>query len=275
MELSAVHGRNCTKLASDNPILPLDTRISFSEEGHKYFIDGSVFQGKSATTLVRDSFSGEEFNGPLVVRRNLASWRAKPASKYHELVRSLDDASAEAAVLAQWDDANRLGTETHLVCERVLNGEDAGPEASNVAKELSQFKSFLADHPTLEPYRTELSLFYTRPDGSVSVCGQLDALLKCSETGAVVMIDFKRTNHSLTPDTHSFGREGLGVLEGIPANDFHKYSLQLSLYSVLCEHHGIHVDSCFLLKLHSDLSTYELTRACDLMEEARSILAAA
>ena len=267
-------GRNCRALAEANPILPLDTRVSFAEEGHRYFIDGSVFRGKSATTLVRDSFSGELFDASLIVRRNLASWRAKPSSKYHALVQSLDDASAEAAVLAQWSDANRLGTLTHLVCERVLNGEDPGEESSEVSKELSQFKSFLADHPTLQPYRTELSLFYTRPDGSVSVCGQLDALLKCSESGATVMIDFKRTNHSLAADTHSFGKQGLGALEGIPANDFHKYSLQLSVYSFLCEHHAIQVDSRYILKLHSDIETYEFVQCSDLVEEARAIVEA-
>jgi hypothetical protein len=265
-------GRNCSALAKANPILPLDTRIDFSEEGHRYFIDSSVFRGKSATTLVREQFSGELFDGPLVVRRNLASWRAKPFSKYHRLVQSLDDASAEAAVLAQWADANRLGTLTHLVCERVLNGEDPGEESAEVSKELMQFKNFLADHPTLKPYRTELSLFYTRPDGSVSVCGQLDALLKCSESGATVMIDFKRTNHSLAPDTHSFGKEGLGALEGIPANDFHKYSLQLSVYTVLCEHHAIQVDSRYILKLHPDIETYEFAQCCDLVKEARAIV---
>jgi hypothetical protein len=266
-------GRNCAALAEANPILPLDTRIGFSEEGHKYFIDGSVFQGKSATTLVREQFSGEEFDGPLVVRRNLASWRAKPSSKYHSLVHSLDDAQAEAAILATWAEANRLGTETHLVCERVLNGEDPGEESVGVSKEMSQFRTFLRDHPTLKPYRTELSLFYSRPEGSVSVCGQLDALLKCSESGAVVMVDFKRTNHSLAADAPCFGKEGLGVLEGIPANDFHKYSLQLSIYTVLCEHHGIQVDSRYLLKLHPDMETYEFAQCCDLVEEARAIVA--
>lgn len=267
-------GRNCSALAKTNPILPLDTRVDFSEEGHKYFIDGSVFQGKSATTLVRDNFSGEEFDGPLVIRKYLSSWRSKPSSKYHSLVRSLDDASAEAAVLAQWADANRLGTETHLVCERLLNGEDPGEEAILVSKEIIQFKQFLKDNPTLRPYRTELSLFYTRPDGSVSVCGQLDALLKCSESGAVVMIDFKRTNHSLDPKASCFGKEGLGLLKGVPANDFHKYSLQLSIYTVLCEQHGIQVDSRYLLKLHPDIETYEFVQCCDLVQEARAIVEA-
>jgi len=267
-------GRNCCTLAEANPILPLDLRVGFSEEGHNYFIDSLVFHGKSATTLVRDSFSGELFDAPLIVRRNMASWRAKPSSKYHHLVQSLDDASAEAAVLSQWADANRLGTLTHLVCERVLNGEDPGEESSEVTKELSQFKKFLEDHPTLHPYRTELSLFYSRPDGSVSVCGQLDALLKCSETGAIVMIDFKRTNHDLSPNTHSFGKEGLGVLAGVPANDFHKYSLQLSIYTVLCEHHGIQVDSRYLLKMHPDMETYELAQCCDLVADARAIVEA-
>ena len=76
-------GRNCCTLAEANPILPLDLRVGFSEEGHQYFMDSLVFHGKSATTLVREQFSGDEFNGPLVVRRNLASWRAKPSSKYH------------------------------------------------------------------------------------------------------------------------------------------------------------------------------------------------
>jgi len=178
------------------------------------------------------------------------------------------------AIKHAWSETTRLGTLLHYVAECHLNEEaPAATDVAQVAKEYAQLQAFLADYPTLEPWRTELSLFYTRPDGRVAAVGQLDALFRCRETGKTLLLDFKRVERRLDPEERDWGRGGVGVLEGLRGNDFVKYSTQLHIYAAMCEQHNIAVDACYILKLHPTIPRYDLLQACDLKAEARAILA--
>jgi hypothetical protein len=272
---TSARGRNCVALARDNPIASLDDRIAFVENGHKYLVDGLPFKGRSVTAVLKDQFEGEAFEAAVVIRRNLASWRRKPQSKYGAVVAGKTDDEAQAAIEAVWNDANRLGTLTHLVCEQRCNGvEPLESDLAEVGAEDAQFRAFLQDYPTLVPWRTELSVFYSRPDGSVSIVGQLDALFKCSETGKLLLVDFKRVPKSLAPDEHDWGRSGVGVMEGCLGNKYNQFSLQCHLYAAMAEQHGVNVDQCMILQMHEELPAYKLIRCCDLASEAKQILAA-
>lgn len=270
---SAVHGRNCTTLATRHPIPSVDDRISFAEVGHRYSIDGVEFSGPSVTTLGGMQFKGEKFDADDVCKKNISMWRHNASSKYYDLIQGYSNAEATEKIKELWNDANRLGTTVHYVAECLLN--DEAPPASDLAqveKEFDQLEHFLADYPTLKPWRTELSLFWQRPDGTIAAVGQLDALFQCRKTGKMVLIDFKRVNKTLDPEESDWGRSGKGVLEGYSGNDFNKYSLQLNLYAAMCAQHGIKVDACYLLKLHPDIPEYRLVQAADLVDEAHTIL---
>lgn len=272
---TCVHGRNCVALARRNPVPTLDERIAFAEEGHRYYIDGVDFKGPSVTKLVAQQFAGDKFDSSAVVKKNLSTWRRNASSKYHALIAGKSDTEAAAAVEHAWSETTRLGTLLHYVAECHLNGEEpAAADVAQVALEYAQLQAFLADYPTLEPWRTELSLFHTRPGGSVAVVGQLDALFRCRETGKMLLIDFKRVERRLDPEERDWGRGGVGVLEGLRGNQFVKFSIQLHIYAAMCEHHNIPVDACYILKLHPTAREYELLQACDLAAEAREILAA-
>jgi hypothetical protein len=270
---SDVHGRNCKTLATRHPVRSVDERIAFAEEGHRYWVDGLAFSGPSVTTLVGQQFHGDKFDPEAVVQKNLAKWRHNASSKYHRIVKGLDDAEASAAVQQTWSDTTRLGTLLHYVAECRLNDEPPPEEdVAQVAKEYTQLQRFLADYPSLEPWRTELSLFWERPDGRIAVVGQLDALFKCRETDKLLLVDFKRVERAIDPDEYDFGRGGKGVMDGCKANNFVKYSLQLNLYAVMCAQHGLPVDACYLLQMHPTIDEYKLVQACNLESEAKAIL---
>lgn len=252
---------------------PVDQRIAFAEEGHQYWVDGRAFAGPSVTTLVGQQFAGDKFDADAVVQKNLRSWRHNASSKYHDVVAGLDDADASAAIRRMWAETTRMGTLLHYVAECHLNEEPPAEEdVAQVPREYAQLKQFLADHPTLEPWRTELSLFWHRPDGRVVAVGQLDALLRCRETGKLLLVDFKRVERALDPDERDYGRGGKGVMNGCRGNAWIRYSLQLNFYAVMCEQHGIAVDALYLLQMHPALQEYKLLQACDLKAEARAIL---
>ena len=191
------------------------------------------------------------------------------------MVAGKTDEEAEAAVKQCWDQANALGTKVHLLIEQHCNGVEPLPcDLVECHAEYAQYLAWRADFPTLQPWRTELSLLYASKSGEVKLCGQLDALFRCNETGKTLLIDWKRVNKRLARDEYDFGRCGKGVMAGLPGNDRFKYSLQLHIYGAMCEHHGIHVDALYILRIHPATGTYALFQAIDLAAEARAILQA-
>ena len=105
--------------------------------------------------------------------------------------------------------------------------------------------------------------------------GQIDGLMKDSD-GRYYIVDWKRSKHILKPTVAAFNHETgtHPITKHIPNTDFHKYSLQLSLYAtMLPECHGIDVeDRLYLVRMHPDLETYELTKCTDYRHEASQIL---
>ena len=227
--------RNYDRLKTDNYIATLDDRIVFEEASHTYHVDGQRVP-KSVTAFVKD-VTRDDFNGPLIIERNLSSWKAKRTSKYFSLINGMDDKSATAAILEEWNGAGRLGTSLHKRMEGLLNKEqDVSDNKTDV--EFATLKTFLSESlfgQELQPLRTELSVFYEQEDGTVPVAGQIDALF-IDQSNEMVLIDFKRTAHDLSSGAVPFKGKMCGwPLEGHYANDFTKYSLQQSFYAVMVE----------------------------------------
>ena len=270
--MSAI-GRNATQLAAKHPLPVFDTRLSFTERTHAYYLDGRRFAGPSVTTLLKKLFPQEPFNGALIVEKNLASWRKNEASRFHALVKHKNDTEATEAILAEWKRANELGTFLHRLAELYLNGVPEETIPDSVATEYAYLLKWLEDNPDLEPYRTELSVFGKNEKDEVVVVGQADALFRNKRTGAYVLVDFKRVEKDLSPGAPAFGRMGVGIMRGIDAIDFYKYSVQAWLYAVCIERStDIVIDDCLLLQLHPSLPSYECKQCRDFRAHAEMIL---
>tara|TARA_Y100001970_G_scaffold154575_1_gene189418 strand:+ start:871 stop:1710 length:840 start_codon:yes stop_codon:yes gene_type:complete len=274
-----VAGRNATALAERNP-LAVDARIRFEEENHIYFVDGERFKGPSITKLLKESFSGEEFNARIIITRRLASWRANESNKYHRTVQGLTDEDAIEAVQALWTQSNVLGTLLHRALEMHFNDEPLpDDEIEDVLPEFRAAVRFFEKHPEYTPHRTELSLLYETPDGRVVAVGQADLLAKKRTVGpdgtvvnSFALIDFKRVIKSLDPNDRDWGQNGINFMRGVRGNDYNKYSLQQSLYAVMLEQQGIKVSEMHLLKCHPGLKEAEFIQCADFRHEAKLIL---
>mgnify|MGYP001186682857 CR=1 FL=1 len=267
--------RNFDRLRQENYIATLDDRIVFEEASHTYYVDGQKVP-KSVTKFVKE-VTRDDFDGTLIIERNLASWRAKPASKYFDLIDGLDDQSATAAILEEWNGAGRIGTSLHKRMEGLLNGEEDVSD-NKTDTEFETLKAFLSESlfgQELEPLRTELSVFYEQDDGTVPVAGQIDALF-VDKSNEMVLIDFKRTAHDLSSGAVPFkGKTCSWPLEGHYANDFTKYSLQQSFYAVMVEQRmGIPIpaNKRFLLQVPPGGTQCNLIPCACFDEEVKQIL---
>lgn len=273
MAPTAARGRNCTYLAEKNEF-PFDQFIYFDEVSHTYRIGGKLAPISVSTAIKKVSPADDAFNGPLIIRRSLASWRAKPQHYLNPVVRGLGDKDAEAAVLKHWKTQTELGTASHLAAERLMNSvEEPVP---GVETETEQIRAFLKEHDYLAPLRTELSVYATR-DGKPTIAGQLDAIFEDTRdtTGrSLTLVDFKRTDKEIGPGGPSFGKKMIGELAGRPANLHEKYSFQCHLYAALLSgllEPGFQVE-CALVKLHPSLHSYEYVQCADLKTEASELI---
>jgi len=264
--------RNYEFLRNENSIAGLDDRIVFDEAKHAYHVDGQRIP-KSVTAFVKQ-VSGDNFNGPLIIDRNLASWRAKKTSKYFATVEGKTDEEAKTAILAEWNDTGRLGTALHMRMEGLLNGVPDAPDGETDA-EFATAKDYVAKLTGLTPLRTELSLFYVRADCTIPCAGQADALFVDNEN-EMVLIDWKRTDKDLTADAVPFkGKKCNAPLAEYFANEHTKYSLQQSMYAVMIEQRlGIPVppEKRFLLKVTPGEAACELVPCACFDAQASALL---
>lgn len=269
-------GRNYALLANENPIGDIDDHIQFDEKSHTYTVNGEVVP-ISATKVVSDVIAERPFDADVTIRKNMASWRSKPNSKYGAIIDGLSDADAMLKLKDLWSNANVLGTKLHKRLEASLNDETE-PDDGATDFEWRSLEAELAKLQMLGwvPRRTEFSLWWEREgDGKVVCAGQLDALFTDANDD-LVLVDLKRTDHDLSPAKIPFGYKLCKApIAHLYANEFHKYSLQQSIYAVMfLQRTGLEIASGrrYLLQAHPSMPVAMWTQCIDLDKEARELL---
>ncbi len=226
---------------------PRDSHIEFFADPHSYQVDGQEFQ--SATALIDSYF---------------APFDSEYWSKYksEQLGISIEE------VKDKWDEIAAAGTQLHARIEQYFI--QASQEDS---LEFSYFLDFIADHPNLQAYRTEWTIFHEK----YGVAGTLDLLAK--NEGKFEIYDWKRSKNVISlrggylMDRAFRGKTGKGVLQHIPDTNYHKYCLQQSLYRYILEHkYGLEIEAAYLIVLHPKLKSYHKVKATYYPNEIESIL---
>jgi len=266
-----------SKLAHDHPLEGVDDVVRMDAATHTYFVNGKALS-RSATSVVAAAI-GSEFDADLTISTYLASWRKNPRNKYNRVVAGLDDDAATKAIKHAWNEANRLGTKLHARLEAHMNDENT-PDDDETDVE---WRSLLPKLEELQglgwvPRRAELTLWSDDANGEPSVGGQIDCLFEDAE-GNLVLVDLKRTARDLGPATTAFGGKVVAAacLEGVPATDHTKYSLQLSVYAAMFEQRTgvlIRPNRRFLLQAHPELPCAILTPCSCYDTAARALLLA-
>jgi len=256
-------------LKASFPIPTLDGIVL--DTNHVYHI-GDEKAPLSVTSLIDLAKGEHKFDADQVARKNLASWRSNASSRFFPLTVGRSDEEAVEAIKATWLQNADQGTRMHALLESVANDEAVGEDQlAEFGTELQQFEALRFRHPELEFVRTELSVFARDRGGRVAVAGQIDALVRNRSTGKLIVIDYKRISRTVNASAQSYGKFFLG--SNVPLNDFHVYSLQVSLYRELLRlSSGLECDEAYLLQLHAGLPEGRLIRAADMSKEATELL---
>ena len=237
---------------------PRDCRITFEDEGHKYFIDGALASSEgyvSTTTLIHGLFPAFDADNVIAKMRASRTWES---SKYYGLT---DD-----EIKGLWDKnrtrAASAGTSMHRNLELCCNGLPH----DTTSREFEMFRKFSDDHPDLRPYRSEWLVF----DEASKITGSVDMVYVSGE-GGFVLCDFKRSKEIKFSNRWQSGCAP--ATAGLDDCNFNHYSLQLGVYKAILEkNYGIRIAESFLLVLHPDQDTYLKIFTADMGETVAAVM---
>ena len=258
-ELTTLLGRGqgqATKLAQLHPH-PNDSRVTFDEDSHTYFVDGNPV-GLSVTGVLK-AVEREPFDAPAVA----AKLARNPTPAYNGGTGPTGKLLplAPADILKRWDDNRDLGTCLHGCLERHLNDlpvEDAA--LAHVRDEFDQALRWLAASG-LTPYRTEWVIY----DEACDVAGSVDFVAKNAD-GDLVIVDWKRCTHGGKGfSKHWRGETMLPPVDHLPECKLSHWSAQVNLYRVMLErNYGVRVaQMCMVALLPGQAEAVQYTHERD------------
>lgn len=220
---------------------PRDARISFVDDTHTYYIDGSSDGYISSTTLIHTLFP--KFDADLIIGKMMKSknWRR---SSYFGMTPD--------QIKESWDknrdSAAEQGTLMHENIEKYYNGVDHETNS----KEFDLFQKYCNDHKSLEPFRTEWEIF----DEDALIAGSVDMIYKDPKNpGSIIIADWKRSKEIKMENRWQKGTDEL--TRNIDDCNFNHYSLQLALYkNILEKKYNQKVSETFLVILHPNQKEY-------------------
>ena len=243
-------------LKSKNPH-PRDSRISFVDSTHTYYIDGSSEGYISSTTLVHSLFP--RFDADAIIQKMMKSrrWTSSPYfGRTPDDIKKGWDSNRDAAASA--------GTAMHQNIEMYYNGEPH----ETTSREFRMFENYAGDYKDLEPFRTEWEIF----DDLAMVAGSVDMVYKDPKNpGCIIIADWKRSKEIKTSNRWQRGTDPL--TQHLQDCNFVHYSLQLALYKNILENrYDQTVTGTFLVVLHPNQHNYIKMDTLDMDDTVQKIL---
>lgn len=249
-------------------------RIVFTEEDHRYTVDGKVVD-MSVTRLLKKVFGDSDFEKEKTIEKNFEKWRNDTSSRYYSFFRG-DDEQTKKDILELWDSAAPKGTRMHAWIELLLNG--VKQDAYNHETELFLAWLDTSIAKSIEWFRTELSLWWEQ-DGIPVCCGQIDAVgLMTLPSGkkAMCIFDWKRIDKhkEISYHTRAYGyAKTPSTITHVPNNTYTHIGLQISAYAVMLKQRwDIDVDLMYVLRMYEGMDEAELIQMHDFRYEAYEML---
>ena len=249
---------------------PRDQFLIFYEPTHTYtneLIETSPII--SVTTFIKYFFN--EFDAKNTARRIALL----PLQKQKKEVRGM----SEEEILTTWElkglDARTKGTEMHLMIEHFLNCSEFNRNGKYfLEKTFEQLRHFMHAHRYYRPYRTEWMVW-----SDIGIVGTIDAVFvhpktrvfdqgdSKSDTLYLSIFDWKRSNRITR---FAFNRQcGKGALSHVPDSNFHRYSVQLNIYTWIietyyknlrwnnCVYKDVKIVGMYLVAMHDSAKNYK------------------
>ena len=241
-----------------------DTRISFDEAKHDYFIDGKKV--KFSVTEIIDKFFPEFDSDYWAERKAIEKLNQDHVEYDSEILKA-----TIKQILDGWEkkriDAASKGTILHEKIEDFYNERFH----NDYPPEFEYFKNFHNKYKKLEAYRTEWRIF----DQSLSLAGTVDMVYK-KENGELFIFDWKRTSKLVDQNNHpilkdfNYGYEGLSH---VADNSFNRYALQQNVYKFMLEnYYDKIISSMNLLVLHPNYNNYIHLKLPEMKKEAEFLI---
>lgn len=261
------------RLALAHPMAD-EHRIVFTEEDHRYTVDGKVVS-TSVTKQLKRVFGDSEFDKEKIIDKNFELWRNDSSSRYHCFFNG-DDVQTKKDIIELWDTAAPRGTRMHAWIELMLNGVEQESYSHETNLFLAWLKTPIAK--SIEWIRTELSLWWEN-DGVPVCCGQIDALgLMTLPSGEKTMcvFDWKRIDKhkEISYHTKAYGyAKEPDTITHIPNNTYTHIALQTSAYAVMLKQRwDIDADLMYVLRMYEGMDQAELIQMHDYRYEAYEML---
>lgn len=251
-----------------------DAKCKYVERTHTY----SLLEDKtpfvpfvSATSFVREGFHPFDANSVITNMRRGRNWNELNA--YWGMT---DD-----EIKAQWktsgEEAARAGTALHARAEYFMNSRmlTAGYTHADLLQEYirneekvplhhhgtpdeesewRQFIQFVAENPTMKPFRTEWRIY----DEHARIAGTID-MTYINEDGSLSLYDWKRSKEINSEVTRWSKYNCMPELGHILDSNYWHYALQLNTYRHILEsHYGYHVRDMTLVRVHPNISEAEV-----------------
>ncbi len=154
-------------------------------------------------------------------------------------------------ILEQWkklnEYANELGTSTHNWIENYFNQVwQPLPSNIDVTSRINKFNILFAQKlHKLTPVIFEQRIFSKK----WKIAGMIDSIFIYNNK--IFIIDYK-TNKKFTTDLDCYPENLLEPFDSYKKNHLNDYSIQVSLYALILEEVGIHIDKCYLMHIGPD-----------------------
>ncbi len=236
---------------------PRDAMIEFEPKEHKYTIDGVDEGVISATGLLEEYF--EEFDAEKIIDKYYDNWQERGDERY--------SGKSKEEIAQKWEEnreeKSRLGTKLHEKIEHYYKNNAHHNDLSEIKTEYEFFKEFIFNNPGLSAEREEdyKSEWKVCTDLDLKLAGTLDMCFKNSD-GTYDIYDWKRAKNIETKESYS--GEGKKNIPGtkIPNTNYHKYSLQLTIYKyILQKYYGIKIRRMCFVQFHPKQKGYIIYEA--------------
>lgn len=230
-----------------------DARITFIDEGHRYFLDDiRPEQLVSVTTLI-SRFVPDRFQEFIVNRiQGSKRWWDDPTYDYY----SLSAAEIITKMSSKGRSATEAGSYLHDTIHRYYSLMDL-PEP--LMEEFDYFEQFKKDYAHFVPVRSEWTIFHRE----ALIAGSIDMLYWDSKAEKFVIVDWKRVKQM----NFKGGDECIYPVEGFKSCNHVKYSLQLNLYKyILVQEYGLDVGDIMIVQIHPRFDNYKTYMIDDLQE---------
>ena len=241
-----------------------DSRISFDEKEHNYFVDGQKIN--FSVTAIIDKFFIEFDRGYWAKRKAMEKLtRDRVVIDEKVLTQAIDE------ILNKWEEKRKDAAEKGTLLHEKIEGFYNEKYHEKYPIEFSFFKNFHDKYPALIPYRTEWRIF----DASASIAGTVDMVYK-KNNGDVFIFDWKRSTKLVDQQGNLLLKDfkcGLEGLSHVEDNSFNRYALQQNIYKYILEsNYGAKVSSMNLLVLHPDYKDFVHLKVPEMQKEAKYLI---